>query len=308
IIKDELNEIADKHGDDRRTELLIGEELSFEDEDLIEEEEIAITLSHNGYIKRMPVSEFKSQNRGGRGIKGMSTNDNDFVEQLSICSTHDHVLFFTNTGKVYKSKGYEVPEYGRNAKGIPAINFLNIDKDEKIQTLISVPDNNEKSDKKFLFFATKLGTVKRTLSSEFKNIRTNGLIAIKLKEDDELVNVVTTNDNQSIIMGTHLGNAVHFDEKDVRSMGRTAAGVRGIRLNDDDYIIGMDTLSSNKDVFVLTEKGYGKRTPAEEYAIRNRGGKGVKTINITEKNGPLAGLKTVDGTEDVMMISDHGIL
>jgi len=308
IIKDELNEIADKHGDDRRTELLIGEELSIEDEDLIEEEEIAITLSHNGYIKRMPVSEFKSQNRGGRGIKGMSTNDNDFVEQLSICSTHDHVLFFTNTGKVYKSKGYEVPEYGRNAKGIPAINFLNIDKDEKIQTLISVPDNNEKSDKKFLFFATKLGTVKRTLISEFKNIRTNGLIAIKLKEDDELVNVVTTNDNQSIIMGTHLGNAVHFDEKDVRSMGRTAAGVRGIRLNDDDYIIGMDTLSSNEDVFVLTEKGYGKRTPAEEYAIRNRGGKGVKTINITEKNGPLAGLKTVDGTEDVMMISDHGIL
>src|SRR5699024_2479004 len=180
--------------------------------------------------------------------------------------------------------------------------------DEKIQTLISVPDNNEKSDKKFLFFATKLGTVKRTLISEFKNIRTNGLIAIKLKEDDELVNVVTTNDSQSIIMGTHLGNAVHFDEKDVRSMGRTAAGVRGIRLNDDDYIIGMDTLSSNEDVFVLTEKGYGKRTPAEEYAIRNRGGKGVKTINITEKNGPLAGLKTVDGTEDVMMISDHGIL
>lgn len=308
IIKEELNEIADKHGHDRRTELLIGEELSIEDEDLIEEEEIAITLSHNGYIKRMPVSEFKSQNRGGRGIKGMSTNDNDFVEQLTTCSTHDHILFFTNTGKVYKAKGYEVPEYGRNAKGIPALNFLNVDKDEKIQTMISVPDNKEKSDKKYLFFATKFGTVKRTLISDFENIRTSGLIAIRLNDGDELVNVVATNDNQSIIMGTHFGNAVHFDEKDVRGMGRTAAGVRGIRLNDDDYVIGMDTLSPDKEVFVLTEKGYGKRTSAEEYAIRNRGGKGVKTVNITEKNGPLAGLKTVDGSEDIMMITNQGIL
>lgn len=308
IIKEELNEIADKHGHDRRTELLIGEELSIEDEDLIEEEEIAITLSHNGYIKRMPVSEFKSQNRGGRGIKGMSTNDNDFVEQLTTCSTHDHILFFTNTGKVYKAKGYEVPEYGRNAKGIPALNFLNVDKDEKIQTMISVPDNKEKSDKKYLFFATKFGTVKRTLISNFENIRTSGLIAIRLNDGDELVNVVATNDNQSIIMGTHFGNAVHFDEKDVRGMGRTAAGVRGIRLNDDDYVIGMDTLSPDKEVFVLTEKGYGKRTSAEEYAIRNRGGKGVKTVNITEKNGPLAGLKTVDGSEDIMMITNQGIL
>lgn len=306
IIKEELTEIAEKHGDNRRTELLIGQELSIEDEDLIEKEEIAITLSHHGYIKRMPISEFKSQNRGGRGVKGMSTNDDDVVNQLTICSTHDHVLFFTNTGKVYKTKGYEIPEYGRNAKGIPAINFLNIDKDESIQTIISLSEESNEHD--HLLFATRQGTVKRTSRSEFDNIRSSGLIAIKLKDNDELVNVVLTDNTQSIIMGTHEGYAVHFDEQDIRSMGRTAAGVRGIRLNEGDYVIGMETLSENEDVFVITEKGYGKRTPANEYAIRKRGGKGVKTVNITGKNGNLAGLKTVEGFEDVMMITDKGVV
>lgn len=306
IIKEEMAEIAKKHGDERRTELLVGEELSIEDEDLIEEENIAVTLSHGGYMKRMPISEFKSQNRGGRGVKGMSTNDDDFVEQLRICSTHDFLLFFTNKGKVYQAKGYEVPEYGRNAKGIPALNFLNIDKDEKIQTMISMTDH-ESADRQ-LFFATRQGTVKRTALSEFENIRTSGLIAINLKEDDELVNVVVTNGNQSIVMGTHDGYAVHFVETDVRSMGRTATGVRGVRLEEGDYVIGMEILNSDQDVFVVSENGYGKRTVAAEYAIRNRGGKGVITLNITDKNGPLVALKTVDGTEDIMMVTDQGIM
>lgn len=306
IIKEEMAEIAKKHGDERRTELLVGEELSIEDEDLIEEENIAVTLSHGGYMKRMPISEFKSQNRGGRGVKGMSTNDDDFVEQLRICSTHDFLLFFTNKGKVYQAKGYEVPEYGRNAKGIPALNFLNIDKDEKIQTMISMTDH-ESADRQ-LFFATRQGTVKRTALSEFENIRTSGLIAINLKEDDELVNVVVTDGNQSIVMGTHDGYAVHFAETDVRSMGRTATGVRGVRLEEGDYVIGMEILNSDQDVFVVSENGYGKRTVAAEYAIRNRGGKGVITLNITDKNGPLVALKTVDGTEDIMMVTDQGIM
>lgn len=306
IIKEEMAEIAKKHGDERRTELLVGEELSIEDEDLIEEENIAVTLSHGGYMKRMPISEFKSQNRGGRGVKGMSTNDDDFVEQLRICSTHDFLLFFTNKGKVYQAKGYEVPEYGRNAKGIPALNFLNIDKDEKIQTMISMTDH-ESADRQ-LFFATRQGTVKRTALSEFENIRTSGLIAINLKEDDELVNVVVTNGKQSIVMGTHDGYAVHFAETDVRSMGRTATGVRGVRLEEGDYVIGMEILNSDQDVFVVSENGYGKRTVAAEYAIRNRGGKGVITLNITDKNGPLVALKTVDGTEDIMMVTDQGIM
>lgn len=306
IIKEEMAEIAKKHGDERRTELLVGEELSIEDEDLIEEENIAVTLSHGGYMKRMPISEFKSQNRGGRGVKGMSTNDDDFVEQLRICSTHDFLLFFTNKGKVYQAKGYEVPEYGRNAKGIPALNFLNIDKDEKIQTMISMTDH-ESADRQ-LFFATRQGTVKRTALSEFENIRTSGLIAINLKEDDELVNVVVTNGNQSIVMGTHDGYAVHFAETNVRSMGRTATGVRGVRLEEGDYVIGMEILNSDQDVFVVSENGYGKRTVAAEYAIRNRGGKGVITLNITDKNGPLVALKTVDGTEDIMMVTDQGIM
>ncbi|MER2063574.1 MAG: DNA gyrase subunit A, partial [Alkalibacterium sp.] len=306
IIADELEEIADKHGDDRRTELLVGESLSLEDEDLIEEEEIAVTLSHNGYMKRMPISEFKAQHRGGRGIKGMATNTDDFVETLVTCSTHDLLLFFTNTGKVYKAKGYEIPEYGRTAKGIPAINFLGINNDESIQAIISTRGETKETD--HLFFTTRMGTVKRTAFSEFENIRTSGLRAIVLKDDDELINVAVTHGSDHIVIGTRQGYAVSFHEEDVRSMGRAAAGVRGVRLREDDYVVGMDILDPDSEVLVITEKGYGKRTTASEYAIRGRGGKGVKTANITDKNGPLVGLKTVHGEEDIMLITTSGVI
>ncbi|MGO2603192.1 MAG: DNA gyrase subunit A [Alkalibacterium gilvum] len=306
IIATELEEIAEKHGDDRRTELLVGESLSLEDEDLIEEEEIAVTLSHNGYMKRMAISEFKAQHRGGRGVRGMTTNTDDFVETLITCSTHDLLLFFTNTGKVYKAKGYEIPEYGRAAKGIPAINFLGINNDESIQAIISTRGETKESD--HLFFTTRMGTVKRTAFSEFENIRTSGLRAIVLKEDDELINVAVTNGSNHIVVGTRQGYAVSFHEEDVRSMGRAAAGVRGVRLRDEDYVVGMDILDSDSEVLVITENGYGKRTSASEYAIRGRGGKGVKTVNITEKNGPLVGLKTVHGEEDIMMITTSGVI
>ncbi|GAA0490518.1 DNA gyrase subunit A [Alkalibacterium indicireducens] len=306
IIATELEEIAEKHGDDRRTELLIGEALSIEDEDLIEEEEIAVTLSHNGYMKRMAISEFKAQNRGGRGVKGMGTNTDDFVETLLTCSTHDLLLFFTNTGKVYKAKGYEVPEYGRTAKGIPAINFLGIENDEKIQAIINTRGETDEKDQ--LFFTTRQGTVKRTAFSDFENIRTSGLKAIVLKDDDELINVLVTHGDDHIIIGTRQGYAVSFHENEVRSMGRAASGVRGIRLREDDYVVGTDILGPESEVLVITENGYGKRTEASEYAIRGRGGKGVKTANITEKNGPLIGLKTVSGEEDIMLITTSGVV
>ncbi|OJF97181.1 DNA gyrase subunit A [Alkalibacterium sp. 20] len=306
IIATELEEISDKHGDDRRTELLVGESLSIEDEDLIEEEEIAVTLSHNGYMKRMAISEFKAQHRGGRGVKGMTTNTDDFVETLITCSTHDLLLFFTNTGKVYKAKGYEIPEYGRTAKGIPAINFLGINNDENIQAIISTRGETKETD--HLFFTTRMGTVKRTAFSEFENIRTSGLKAIVLKEEDELINVAVTHGSDHIVIGTRQGYAVSFHEEDVRSMGRAAAGVRGVRLREDDKVVGMDILNPDSEVLVITEKGYGKRTAASEYAIRGRGGKGVKTVNITDKNGPLVGLKTVHGEEDIMMITTNGVI
>ena len=306
IIATELEEIAEKHGDDRRTELLIGEALSIEDEDLIEEEEIVVTLSHNGYMKRMAISEFKAQNRGGRGVKGMGTNTDDFVETLLTCSTHDLLLFFTNTGKVYKAKGYEVPEYGRTAKGIPAINFLGIENDEKIQAIINTRGDTDEKDQ--LFFTTRQGTVKRTAFSDFENIRTSGLKAIVLKDDDELINVSVTHGDDHIIIGTRQGYAVSFHEDEVRSMGRAASGVRGIRLREDDYVVGTDIMGPESEVLVITENGYGKRTEASEYAIRGRGGKGVKTANITEKNGPLIGLKTVSGEEDIMLITTSGVV
>ncbi|MCD8506561.1 MAG: DNA gyrase subunit A [Alkalibacterium thalassium] len=255
IIATELEEIAEKHGDDRRTELLIGEALSIEDEDLIEEEEIVVTLSHNGYMKRMAISEFKAQNRGGRGVKGMGTNTDDFVETLLTCSTHDLLLFFTNTGKVYKAKGYEVPEYGRTAKGIPAINFLGIENDEKIQAIINTRGETDEKDQ--LFFTTRQGTVKRTAFSDFENIRTSGLKAIVLKDDDELINVLVTHGDDHIIIGTRQGYAVSFHEDEVRSMGRAASGVRGIRLREDDYVVGTDILGPESEVLVITENGYG---------------------------------------------------
>lgn len=307
IIYEELLEIQNKFGDPRRTELMVGEVLSLEDEDLIEEENVMISLTHNGYIKRLPTSEFKAQNRGGRGIQGMGIHDDDFIEHLISTSTHDVLLFFTNAGKVYRMKGYEIPEYGRSAKGIPVINLLNIEAGEKIQAVINVSDAAGDQEK-YLFFTTLHGTVKRTPVSEFSNIRSNGLKALSLKDDDQLINVSIVDDEQCMIIGTHSGYAVSFKASDVRSMGRSATGVRGVRLRENDYVVGSAILEPNDNVFVISEKGYGKQTPASEYAIKGRGGKGIKTINVTEKNGPLAGLTTVTGEEDIMLITDKGVM
>lgn len=306
IIEEEMIEIADKHGDDRRTELMVGEALSIEDEDLIEEEEVIITLSHNGYMKRMPITEFKTQNRGGRGVKGMETNDDDFVETILTTSTHDMVLFFTNTGKVYKAKAYEIPEYSRTAKGIPALNFLGIENNEHIQAVVNLAEKPEEGEQ--LFFTTKQGTVKRTEATEFQNIRTSGLIAINLNEGDELISVRLTDGQQNIIIGTKDGYAASFDENDVRSMGRNATGVRGINLREGDYVIGVGMLSEESYVLAISENGYGKATEASQYAIRKRGGKGVKTFKITERNGSLVGLSTILGDEDILLITNEGII
>ncbi|WP_206911812.1 DNA gyrase subunit A [Enterococcus sp. DIV0840] len=306
IIKTELGEIHDKYGDARRTELLVGEVLSLEDEDLIEEAEVVITLTNNGYIKRLANSEFRAQRRGGRGVQGMGVHDDDFVKNLVSCSTHDTLLFFTNNGKVYRAKGYEIPEYGRTAKGIPVINMLGIDSSEKIQAIIAVEGQAEEGH--YLFFTTRKGTVKRTAVKAFSNIRSNGLIAIGLKEEDELVNVVLTNGEQNMIIGTHNGYSVTFAETAVRDMGRTASGVRGIRLREEDYVVGASLLDADTEVLVLTENGYGKRTKASEYPVKGRGGKGIKTANITPKNGPLAGLTTVRGDEDILVITNKGVI
>ncbi|GAJ27004.1 DNA gyrase subunit A [Liquorilactobacillus sucicola DSM 21376 = JCM 15457] len=274
---------------------------------MIEEEEVVVTLTHNGYVKRLPTSEFKAQRRGGRGVQGMGVHDDDFIEHLITTSTHEGILFFTNMGKVYRMKGYEIPEYGRTAKGIPVINLLGIDSGEKIQAVINVSKENE-GQNNYLFFTTRQGIVKRTAVEEFSNIRSNGLKAITLKEGDELIGVQITNDERNIIIGTHLGYAVSFAEKAVRSMGRSAAGVRGIRLREDDYVVGADILYPNSRVFVISEKGFGKQTAAADYPIKGRGGKGIKTANITKKNGPLAGLTTVLGGEDIMLITDKGVM
>ncbi|KRN09496.1 DNA gyrase subunit A [Liquorilactobacillus mali] len=307
IIYQELLEIQEKYGDKRRTELLVGEVLSIEDEDLIEEEDVVIALTHNGYIKRVATSEFKAQRRGGRGVQGMGVHDDDFIEHLVNTSTHDELLFFTNMGKVYRMKGYEIPEYGRTAKGIPVINLLGIDSGEKVQAVINI-SRDMKTKELYLFFTTRLGISKRTAVSEFSNIRSNGLRAITLKENDELISVLITDGNKNIIIGTHLGYAVSFSEKDVRSMGRLAAGVRGIRLRENDYVVGADILYPDSHVFVISENGFGKQTLASEYPIKGRGGKGIKTSNVTEKNGPVAGLTTVNGTEDIMLITNKGVM
>lgn len=307
IIETELLEIQDRFGDARRTELLIGEVLSLEDEDLIEVEDVVITLTHNGYIKRLASSEFRTQKRGGRGVQGMGIHDEDFIETLVSTSTHDTLLYFSNQGKVYKTKGYEIPEYGRQAKGLPIINLLNLDANEKIQAIIALEDGKHKNGE-YLFFATRQGVVKRTETTDFQNIRQNGLRAINLRDDDELIKVILTDGEQNIILGTHLGYSVSFNEQDVRSMGRTATGVRGARLRKNDYIVGMDILSPDSEVLVITENGYGKRTSIDEYAIKGRGGKGVKTANITKKNGNLVGLATVKDDDDIMIITDKGVM
>jgi len=306
IIKEELEEIKRKFSDERRTELMIGEVLSLEDEDLIEEADVLITLSNKGYIKRLNQDEFTAQRRGGRGIQGTGVKDDDFVRELVSTSTHDHLLFFTNKGRVYRLKGYEIPEYGRTAKGLPIVNLLKLDEGETIQTIINV--QAEHDDDSYLFFTTRYGVVKRTSVTEFANIRQNGLKALNLKDEDELINVFLTNGQADIIIGTKMGYAVRFNESQVRNMGRAATGVRGVNLRAGDHVVGASVISDDQEVLVITEKGYGKRTLASEYATKSRGGKGMKTANITEKNGPLAGLMAVNGDEDLMIITNTGVI
>ena len=306
IIKEELEEVKRKFGDARRTELMIGEVLSLEDEDLIEETDVLITLSNKGYIKRLDQAEFTAQKRGGRGVQGTGVKDDDFVRELVSTSTHDHLLFFTNKGRVYRLKGYEIPEYGRTAKGLPIVNLLKLDEGESIQTIINV--EQDRSDEAYLFFTTRQGLVKRTNVAEFSNIRQNGLKALNLREEDELINVFLTDGNTDVIIGTKYGYSVRFNEAVVRNMGRSATGVRGVNLREGDKVVGASVVTDQDEVLIITEKGYGKRTMASEYPTKGRGGKGIKTVNITEKNGPLAGLLTVKGDEDLMIITDTGVM
>ena len=306
IIKEELDEVKRKFADDRRTELMVGEVLSLEDEDLIEEADVLITLSNKGYIKRLNQAEFTAQKRGGRGVQGTGVKDDDFVKELVSTSTHDRLLFFTNKGRVYRLKGYEIPEYGRTAKGLPVVNLLKLDEGETIQTIINV--QQDCSDDSYLFFTTRHGVVKRTSVTEFANIRQNGLKALNLKDEDELINVFLTDGAADVIIGTKFGYSVRFNEKAVRSMSRIATGVRGVNLRDDDQVVGAGVIAEGDEVLVITEKGYGKRTLASEYPTKGRGGKGIKTANITDKNGPLAGLMTVTGEEDLMIITNTGVI
>lgn len=306
IIKEELEEVKRKHADPRRTELMVGEVLSLEDEDLIEEADVLITLSNQGYIKRLAQDEFQAQKRGGRGVQGTGVKDDDFVRELVSTSTHDHLLFFTNKGRVYRLKGYEIPEYGRTAKGLPVVNLLKLEENESIQTIINVTKDQVADH--YLFFATRQGIVKRTNVNEFSNIRQNGLKALNLKDDDELINVFLTDGQADVIMGTKFGYSVRFAETDVRNMGRTATGVRGIKLREGDHLVGATIVSDDQEVLVLSEKGYGKRTPASEYPTKGRGGKGIITLKVADKNGSLAGLTTVQGNEDIMVITDTGVI
>ena len=306
IIKDELDEVKRKFGDQRRTELMVGEVLSLEDEDLIEESDVLITLSNKGYIKRLDQAEFTAQKRGGRGVQGTGVKDDDFVRELVSTSTHDHLLFFTNKGRVYRLKGYEIPEYGRTAKGLPVVNLLKLDEGESIQTIINV--ESERSDDAYLFFTTRHGIVKRTSVKEFANIRQNGLKALNLKDEDELINVLLTEEDTDIIIGTKFGYAVRFNQSAVRGMSRIATGVKGVNLREGDTVVGASVITDQDEVLIITEKGYGKRTVATEYPTKGRGGKGMKTANVAEKNGPLSGLLTVKGDEDLMIITDTGVM
>ena len=306
IIREELDEVKRKFADERRTELMVGEVLSLEDEDLIEEADVLITLSNKGYIKRLNQDEFTAQKRGGRGVQGTGVKDDDFVKELVSTSTHDRLLFFTNKGRVYRLKGYEIPEYGRTAKGLPIVNLLKLDEGETIQTIINVEQDH--SQDSYLFFTTRLGVVKRTSVADFANIRQNGLKALNLKDEDKLINVFLTDGAADVIIGTKFGYSVRFNETAVRNMSRIATGVRGVNLRDGDQVVGAGVVSDNDEVLVITEKGYGKRTLASEYPTKGRGGKGIKTANITEKNGPLAGLMTVNGQEDLMIITNTGVI
>ena len=305
IIREELGEIKRKFADARRTELLVGEVLNLEDEDLIEEEDVLITLSNKGYIKRLSNDEFRAQKRGGRGVQGMNMTDDDFVQHLVSSSTHDNLLFFTNQGRVYRMKGYEIPEYGRAAKGLPIVNLLKLDEGEKIQTVINVVKSDEE---RYLFFTTRNGLVKRTNTKQFANIRTNGLKALNLRDGDELINVLLTSGDENIIIGTHNGFSVRFRESVVRDMGRSATGVKGVSLREGDFVVGTATVYDEQEVLVISEKGLGKRTIASEYPTKGRGGKGIKVMNVTERTGKLAGLTAINGNEDIMVITDTGVV
>ena len=304
IIKKELLDIKNKYGDERRTHIDMTAIDYIDDETLIPEENIVITLTKKGYIKRLPVDTYKTQHRGGVGIKGMSINEEDFVEQMLNCSTHDFVLFFTSKGKVYRVKGYEIPEYSRQSKGLPIVNLLNLESGEYITSLLNGSKND---DCKYLVFATRTGLIKRTDVSEFINIRSNGKKFITLRDDDELISVKNTNGECDILMAASNGRMVRFSENLVRVMGRGAAGVRGINL-DGSILVGMEIARDNDDILVVTENGYGKKTPINEYRITNRGGKGVKTLNITDKNGSITAFKTVDNQKDVIIITNEGII
>ena len=304
VIKTEMLEIKDKYADERRTHIDMTAIDYIEDESLIPVENVVITLTNKGYIKRLPADTYKTQNRGGMGVKGMATNEEDFVEHLINATSHDYILMFTNMGKVYRIKGYEIPEYSRQSKGLPIINLLSLDKDEKVTSLLKISNDDEY---KCLVFATKNGLIKRTDISEFDSIRTNGKKFITLKDNDELVSVKKTTGNDEILMASSNGRMVRFNESTVRIMGRSASGVRGINL-DGGILVGMEIVEPNEYVLVITEKGYGKKTPVDEYRITNRGGKGVKTVNITEKNGSIVSFKTVDDSKDLMIITDSGII
>ena len=305
IIKKEMLEIKDKYADPRRTHIDMTAVDYIEDESLIPVENVVLTLTNKGYIKRVPSDTYRIQNRGGVGIKGMSTNEEDFVEHLINAKSHDYILFFTSKGRVFRIKGYEIPEYARQSKGLPIVNLLKLDKDEKVTSLLKTSNDDEF---KYLVFATKQGLIKRTEITEFDSIRNNGKKALTLKEDDELISVKKTTGTNEILMASSNGRMVRFNEDAIRVMGRGASGVRGINLSDGSSLVGMEVVEEGQDVLVVTENGYGKKTPVAEYRITNRGGKGVKTINITEKNGSIVSFKTVDNDKDLMIITNEGVI
>ncbi|WP_195574033.1 DNA gyrase subunit A [Paenibacillus sp. 1001270B_150601_E10] len=303
IVHDELEEVKQKYGDERRTEITFGDDIM--DEDLIPREDVIITITHSGYIKRLPATTYRSQKRGGRGVVGMGMKDDDFVEHLFVTNSHHYLMFFTDKGKVYRIKAYEIPDLSRTARGTPVINLIQIEQGETINAVIPV---EEFGGEQYLFFATRQGIVKKTPLIDYNNIRKGGLIAINLRDDDDLIGVRLTDGEREIIMGTKNGMSIRFSEKDVRSMGRSATGVKGINLDSDDRVIDMDVIDPAQDVLIVTTKGYGKRTPTEEYRSQTRGGKGIKAINVTEKNGPLAGLKVVSDDDDLMVITESGTI
>lgn len=305
VVRKELLEVKNKFGDERKTSIDMTAIDYIEDESLIPVEDIVVALTHKGYIKRMPTDTYKLQNKGGVGIKGMSTNDEDFVEILKSGTTHNHVLFFTNKGKVYRIKGYEIPEFSRHSKGLPIINLLPIEKDEKINNILL--DNGDEENK-YLVITTKNGLIKRTDVSEFENIRKNGKIAITLKENDEVLSVHFTNGNDDVVIASNNGRMIRFNENEIRVMGRTASGVKGIELSNACFCVGSEIAKEGQDILVVTEKGYGKRTDVNEYRLTHRGSKGVKTLNITDKNGTIVAFKTVTDDKDLMIITDQGIV